>query len=175
VANFGLDEVLGQLRRNGENRAIGHGGDFTDQAVIVADKPEVLGQRGKGVPPGKGLRVHHDATQPAVFLDVGVNDRGERREITRPQGTLRPKDHDSLVPQQLMGEHAGTSSMSFRAFQTVHRTPALLQLENTDCRLDLPSSQMVLSAPHSGDLCRAFNLSGGRSIPSGKLRRSPKR
>ncbi|MFY4727835.1 hypothetical protein [Nitrospira sp. BLG_2] len=38
--NFGLDEVR-QARRNGENRTIGHGGDFAHPAVMVADKTEV--------------------------------------------------------------------------------------------------------------------------------------
>jgi hypothetical protein len=41
MANLGLHEMLGQLRHCGENGAVRDGGNFSDQAMMVVDEPEV--------------------------------------------------------------------------------------------------------------------------------------
>ena len=114
MANVGFDKMLRQLWRCGEDRTIGHGRDFCDEAMMVSNEPEVGYHRAKRVPPRKGQRVDHDASKAAAFLDVGVNDRGKQRKITRLERPLRPKNENSLVAQQLMVEHAGISSQSSR-------------------------------------------------------------
>lgn len=111
MANLGLDEMLGQLRRRREDWTIGNGGDFADEAMVVANESQVRDQRGERVPAWKGLRIDHDATQSAVLLDIRINDSGQGLEIVRLEGALRAKDEDPIVAQQFMDEHAGTYSL----------------------------------------------------------------
>ena len=41
MADFRLDEMTGELGRDGKDRAIGHRGDLADQTMMVADEAEM--------------------------------------------------------------------------------------------------------------------------------------
>src|SRR5512145_1841457 len=89
MAHLRLHEVPGELRQDGERRAVAHGGDAPDQLVVLAHEAHVADQRAEALPAGEAVGDDHQSLQLAVRLDERIDERGDLLEIgggERPGG-----------------------------------------------------------------------------------------
>ena len=88
VPHLGGDKVARELGEVREHRAVADHCDPLDQAMVVADEPQVGGQATEPFPARKGRRLEQEALEPARALDEGVNLRRQGLEVIGGQGSL---------------------------------------------------------------------------------------
>src|SRR5262249_27874288 len=73
VPEVGLDEVRGDLRRDGEKAAVTQHGDSLDFLVVLPDEAQMSDQGREVLPAGKRRGVEHQPVEFAVGFDPEIN------------------------------------------------------------------------------------------------------
>ena len=105
VADFGGDEVAGDLGGDRQHGAVRDHGDTADSLVVVADEAEVGEHAGEIVPAGEGLGLDHQALERPVKLEPRVEVAGEALEIVPGERAQRVDDEHTLVGKQFVSDH----------------------------------------------------------------------
>src|SRR5262245_37330385 len=108
MTDLRLDEVSGDLWREGQEAAVAYHGDLLDFPVMLPDELQMREQCREVLPTRKRLGVEQDPVQLAVGFDVRIHDPGHGLEVGRREAVLRAEDQDPLRFPQLMFDHCAT-------------------------------------------------------------------
>ena len=83
MPDFRLNEVAGDIWRNGEKAAIANCGYLLDFAMMFLHESQMGDESREVLPAGKGLRIDHHSMKLAVGFDIGIDVLRYSLKITR--------------------------------------------------------------------------------------------
>ena len=108
VFEFCADEVIGEFGDDLGELAVAGKGDFLDLLMMVTDEAEVADETFEVLPPWKRFDMNEEPLKEFGSQKVLVDIAGELLEVLCCEAAFGLNDHDVVVFENLMNEHASS-------------------------------------------------------------------
>ena len=107
-----LNKMTGDARHDLQEPAIGDGSYAFNLSMMIGDELEMRYKRAEAFPPGKRLRMDHNADKLSVRCDERVNLLRELLEIRSLKRAIGSNQKNTTVSQQFKSDHFSIHSRS---------------------------------------------------------------